>query len=75
MARNNNITWPYFKTCLIEQFGVSAADQKQIALNRLFQMKYNPNEHINKYVDRFNQLRAKADMNDADTLKQCLLEP
>lgn len=75
MIRAANITWPQFKTTLDEQFGISAAVQKDSALNRLLQMKYNPKEHINKYVDRFNRLRTKAEMNDEDILKRCLLEP
>lgn len=50
-------------------------NKKEIALNKLFTMKFNPNKPITTFVDYFNELRSKSNMEDIDTLKRCLLNP
>ncbi|KAG1441406.1 hypothetical protein G6F55_013264 [Rhizopus delemar] len=68
-------TWNNFKSSFIERYGINPVVQKEIALNALLGMKYHHHEDIHDYIQRFNDLRAKAKMQDIDTLKWCLTDP
>jgi hypothetical protein len=70
-----SITWDNFKSSFIEYYGINPILQKEIALNNLLDMKYSHTEDIQEYIQRFHNLRAKAKMEDIDTLKWCLTDP
>jgi hypothetical protein len=58
-------TWSIVKDAFLKKFGVNASVDRSTAANELMAITKRSTETIEQYIDRFNALRRRADLNDS----------
>ncbi|KAL7319509.1 hypothetical protein PS15m_012287 [Mucor circinelloides] len=53
-------TWEEFKSAFKARYGISVVDDRQKSAADLMNISFRPNEHLDTFVDRFNDLRRRA---------------
>ncbi|EPB80953.1 hypothetical protein HMPREF1544_12355 [Mucor circinelloides 1006PhL] len=53
-------TWEELKSAFTARYGISVLDDRQKSAADLMNISFRPNEHLDTFVDRFNDLRRRA---------------
>ena len=66
IASKGRLNWSQFRTEVINKYGKSMVDMRDEAREQLERLLYQPGEAFNAFMDKFQQLRGQAEIQDED---------
>ncbi|KAG1439868.1 hypothetical protein G6F56_012134 [Rhizopus delemar] len=67
------LSWERFKQAFITQYGIGSAEEKAAATAELLHISMSASETVDQYIERFNNLRRLAHIQDACVVTRCFL--
>ena len=67
------LTWEKFKLAFIDKYGVAPSEERANSASELLSISMAPSETLEKYADRFTNLRRLARITDSVVLIRCFL--
>ncbi|KAK4517143.1 glutamate--cysteine ligase [Mucor velutinosus] len=74
VAKQGRLTWSEFRTAVINKYGRSSIDMRDEAREQLERLVYQQGEAFNQFVDKFQQLRNQAEIQDEDCIVRYLIK-
>ncbi|KAK4513875.1 Cation_ATPase_N domain-containing protein [Mucor velutinosus] len=74
VAEQGRLTWSEFRTAVINKYGRSSIDMRDAAREQLERLVYQQGEAFNQFVDKFQQLRNQAEIQDEDCIVRYLIK-
>ncbi|KAL9536748.1 hypothetical protein PS6_011822, partial [Mucor atramentarius] len=74
VAKQGRLTWSEFRNAVINKYGKSIVDMRDEAREQLEKLEYQQGQSFNQFVDRFQQLRNQADIQDEDCVVRYLIK-
>ena len=74
VTNQGRLTWSEFREAVINKYGVSIVDMRDEARGQLERLHYQQDQPFTQFIDRFQQLRTQADIQDEDCTIRYLIK-